>query len=1091
MRFKFIGALALMLFAIAFPALGQVAVEEVYHKAYPIEPGGNIAMGAGAPAALGDGTIVFKFKITDVDPIADDASDLAIDCILIQNLGTATGAGAAVVDILEVMVLDEDGNTVGVSGPTVTTGTAPAGGCVPIGQTNNPGNAQIRWEFFVNLGAAPFIIPDDGMETFQVAVRTNTSATLLDGSQNHTVALQAILAVTETVGSPPAATTFVSPVTMDSMPDVIWNGGINKYTEDTWVINPIMPGDVGVVSRFTVCDYDSNDHELIIDQFFITQNQNATANSSDLTALTLYRVEGFTRTQVASRVPDATFDRSNGAAGGFALPAVATAIVIPDDKCMTFELEAKVSPYATKMHFIQPNIQIGTQEPRTNFVSQTVNPEIKTSVATMIGKGGLVLPDTKLIGKPGILPLQVMGVQLPGLGTLQVGPTGKLQYDPHVINIKSIRGVKPYIVDATEINNRTGEVRFTVRIDPALDVDGDGRPDDTRLTGVQDGTIANIFIEPIGKPGDGTRLMLTFDCFELVGQMNCIPTGFPFKTTPNQNPNNDITVSAGIVMLLHPGDVDFDGQPTIGDALKVANALLSCTDTGSNNNSNNNSGGVVGGGTGNTVTTTDSNPVTWTSGGNVTINGNDLRKNAGGSDWNAGAASTQTLNGDGFVETTVSETNTHRMFGLSRGNTNRDFNDIDFALQLTSSGTLVALRNGTVVFDNSRAYSSGDVLRIEVSGQDVLFKQNGTTFFTLSNAITTSSFPLLVDTSLFNVNATLNDVVLGTTSTTNNGGNNNNGNNNNNDNFVGRISDLTDEQKSAADVARPFAGSNEIPDCKTLTSADVAEIARLAINFGTEPAPASAMPMAATTQSVNKPWYSFLTDMWNWITGASMQSDVAQVDLNFNAAGSTFDLQITDVPAVALGGVQGRLYFDSSATQINGVRGLNGYNVVALEVDNAIGEVRFMALTSKGQGIHQGNILQFSTTGAPLNPTLNVDALVDENAMPIPYTLNQERLGASAPVTLSVHSVQALAQDNGAFRFRAEGTGIAGMQVQVYNLAGTKLFDQETAGNSLMFQPFNNAGQPLANGVYLYTVTAKGFNGETIRSTVKKLAILR
>lgn len=1084
MRFKFIGALAFLLLAIASPALGQVAVEEVYHKTYPIEPGRADDMAVGTPAALGDGAIVFKFKVTDVDPIADDPSNVSVNCILIQNLGTATTD-----DLVQVMILDQDGNSVGTIDTTLAVG---ADSC-PNHAPTVAGQNHIGFEAVFDLTAEPFVIPDDSMETFQVAVRIDSSNNLTDDSQNHTIALQATLDVSETVGSVPAGTNFIAPVVMDTMPDVIWNGGINKYTEDTWVVNPIMPGDVGVVSRFTVCDYDANEHELVIERFFIKQREQGNALSTDLTALTLYRVEGFTRTMVASRVPTEAFNRSTITPGGLQMPdagSPAAGIIIPDDKCMTFELEAKVSPFAVKMHVIQPRIQIGTREPRNAgaSVNQTVNPEIKTSIGTMIGKGGLILPDTKLIGKPGILPLQVMGIQLPGMGTLQVGPTGKLQYDPHVINIKSIRGVKPYIVDATEINNRTGEVRFTVRIDPALDVDGDGEPDDPRLTGVQDGTIANIFIEPIGKPGDGTRLVLTFDCLELVGQMNCIPTGFPFPETPNQNPNNDITVSAGMVMLLHPGDVDFDGQPTIGDALKVANALLSCTETRSTNNNNNNNGGVVGN-TG-TTTTASTDPVSWTSGVNVSINGNDLRKNAGSDAFNAGAVSTERVNGNGFVEVTVNETNTNRMFGLSRGNTDVDFDDIDFAIQLRDNGTLRVRRNGDVVFDPTPAfnYRSGDVVRIEVNDNDVLFKLNGTTFFTLSNVITTSSFPLLVDTSLRTINATLENVTVGTT-TTNNGGNN--GGNNNDDNFVGRISDLTDEQKSAADVARPFAGSNEIPDCNTLTSADVAEIARLAINFGTEPAPASAMPMAVTTQSMNKPWYSFLTEMWNWITGASTQADVAQVELNFNAAGNTFDLQITDVPAMALGGVQGRLYFDPTATQINGVRGLNGYNVVALEVDNAIGEVRFMALTSKGQGIHQGNIMQFATTGAPLNPTLDVEALVDENAMPIPYTLNQERLGASAPVALSVHSVQALAQDNGAFRFRAEGTGIAGMQVQVYNLAGTKLFDQETAGNSLMFQPFNNAGQPLANGVYLYTVTAQGFNGETIRSTVKKLAILR
>ena len=530
MRFNIVGlCMALLLVAMAVPAHAQVSIQGIDWKTYPLEPGSEVPMALGTQtgsATLADGHIVFKFEVRDVDPIADDASDVVIQCVLIQNLGTATG-GTAGDDIVQVMLLDQDSNGLALAAPS-TTGTAPTGSCASLGQTNNPGNAQIRFEHFFPLS---FTIPDDGSEVFQIAVRVNDTTNLSDNSQNHTVMLQVMLAVQETVGSPPRPTTFTAPTIMDTMPDVVWNGGINKFTEDTWIVNPIMPGDEGVVGRFTVCDYDANAHELILDNFFIRQGERGTANSSDLTALNLYRVEGFTRTLVASRTPDDSFNRS-GQGEGLRFPgAGSTAIVIPDDKCVTFELEAKVSQFATKMHTIQPRVKISAREPRAFLISPDVDPEIAIKVGTMIGKGGILLPDTKLIGKPGIVPLEVHGVQLPGMGTLQVGPWGKLQYDPRVINIKSIRGVKPYVVDATEIDNRRGEARFTVRIDPTFDANGDGKPDDTRLTGAQDGTVAQIFVEPTGKPGDGTRLVLTFDCFELVG-----PPGSLSRTRPTRTP---------------------------------------------------------------------------------------------------------------------------------------------------------------------------------------------------------------------------------------------------------------------------------------------------------------------------------------------------------------------------------------------------------------------------------------------------------------------------------------------------------------------------------------------------------------------------
>jgi hypothetical protein len=75
--------------------------------------------------------------------------------------------------------------------------------------------------------------------------------------------------------------------------------------------------------------------------------------------------------------------------------------------------------------------------------------------------------------------------------------------------------------------------------------------------------------------------------------------------------------------------------------------------------------------------------------------------------------------------------------------------------------------------------------------------------------------------------------------------------------------------------------------------------------------------------------------------------------------------------------------------------------------------------------------------------------------------------------------------------FRAEGSGIAGLKVEVFNLAGMKVSEEEASGNTLKFYALDDRGRPLANGVYLYVVTVRGFNGEAIRSEIRKLVILR
>jgi hypothetical protein len=72
-------------------------------------------------------------------------------------------------------------------------------------------------------------------------------------------------------------------------------------------------------------------------------------------------------------------------------------------------------------------------------------------------------------------------------------------------------------------------------------------------------------------------------------------------------------------------------------------------------------------------------PVVWTNAVGVSVSGNNLSKTAAAG-WDAGAASVQTIrDGYGYVEFTATETDTHRMCGLSYGDDSRSYTDIDFA----------------------------------------------------------------------------------------------------------------------------------------------------------------------------------------------------------------------------------------------------------------------------------------------------------------------------------------------------------------------------------------------------------------------------
>ena len=82
-------------------------------------------------------------------------------------------------------------------------------------------------------------------------------------------------------------------------------------------------------------------------------------------------------------------------------------------------------------------------------------------------------------------------------------------------------------------------------------------------------------------------------------------------------------------------------------------------------------------------------------------------------------------------------------------------------------------------------------------------------------------------------------------------------------------------------------------------------------------------------------------------------------------------------------------------------------------------------------------------------------------------------------------------QGAGQYSFEAQGYNIEGVQVQVYNMAGKRVFSQETSGNRLSWNGLSDKGQRLANGVYLYVMTVKGTYGDVVQTKVQKLAILR
>ena len=148
-------------------------------------------------------------------------------------------------------------------------------------------------------------------------------------------------------------------------------------------------------------------------------------------------------------------------------------------------------------------------------------------------------------------------------------------------------------------------------------------------------------------------------------------------------------------------------------------------------------------------------PIDWTDLVNVSAVGGTLTKTGGGT-WGAGAASTQSISGDGAVEFTANQTTAARMLGLSSSNVDAGYNTINYALEASGSGLMFVFENG-VNQGNFGTYQSGDILSVERIGTLIFYKRNGVTFHTSSVPY---SGTLIADASLNQDGAAIEDAKI-------------------------------------------------------------------------------------------------------------------------------------------------------------------------------------------------------------------------------------------------------------------------------------------------------------------------------------------
>ncbi len=152
----------------------------------------------------------------------------------------------------------------------------------------------------------------------------------------------------------------------------------------------------------------------------------------------------------------------------------------------------------------------------------------------------------------------------------------------------------------------------------------------------------------------------------------------------------------------------------------------------------------------------DSQSVEWTAHENAASSGSTLSKSTGTAAWDAGAISAGGLaSPDGYLEVSAAIAPNVAMVGLSHGNANAGYSDIDFALYF-ASGTLYIYEGGL----NRGSFGSlvsTDKLRVSVEGGVVRYRKNGVLLYSSALA---PVYPLLVDASLNSSGAVLSGAVL-------------------------------------------------------------------------------------------------------------------------------------------------------------------------------------------------------------------------------------------------------------------------------------------------------------------------------------------
>ncbi|MFO0358043.1 MAG: hypothetical protein ACK50A_13900, partial [Sphingobacteriaceae bacterium] len=141
---------------------------------------------------------------------------------------------------------------------------------------------------------------------------------------------------------------------------------------------------------------------------------------------------------------------------------------------------------------------------------------------------------------------------------------------------------------------------------------------------------------------------------------------------------------------------------------------------------------------------------------NNSVTNNTLTKLQSAGNWDGNGFSRQFIINNGYMQTTVAETNRNRMIGLSASDVNSSFASIQFAFFLQNNGQLRIYQSGADM-GGFGAYAAGDVLKIANENNVIKYYKNGQALY-ISGVVPSAT--LFVDVSILDVGGTANNVKI-------------------------------------------------------------------------------------------------------------------------------------------------------------------------------------------------------------------------------------------------------------------------------------------------------------------------------------------